>query len=122
MNTGHIDILGEQEETLGTAEDLTEEIALDPQISEQEGMRMRVEFETSRGLCVGHYTVTENGHEELNMEPDSIIMLSSLYPTYYGTYIHPLNHDWVEIDVSETHVGNPEYKIYNRIRETQHIL
>lgn len=117
MNTGHIDILGDQEETLGTAEDLTEEIILAPQLSEQQGLRIRIDFETSRGLCTGYYIVTEEGHEELTMEPDSLVILTSLYPVYYGTYIHPLNRDWVEIDISETHSGNPEYKLYNRSKE-----
>lgn len=122
MNTGHIDILGDQEETLGTADDIKEEIILDPQLSEQAGDRIRIEFETSRGFCAGYYTLTDEGHEELTLEPDSLILLSSLYPTYFGAYIHPLNPDWVEIDISEMHTGNPEYKIYNRTREVQKML
>ncbi|HEV7378404.1 MAG TPA: hypothetical protein VGN64_01310 [Dyadobacter sp.] len=117
MNADQIDILGEQGETLGTADDLTEEIILNPQLEEQEGARIRIEFETSRGLCIGHYTVSDNGHEEITMEPDSLVTLTSLYPVYFGTYMHPLNRDWVEIDISETHVGNPEYKLYNRFRD-----
>jgi hypothetical protein len=33
MNIGNIDLIGDQEETLGTAEDLTEEIILETQLS-----------------------------------------------------------------------------------------
>lgn len=117
MNIGNIDILGDQEETLGTAEDLTEEIMLETQISEHPGNLVKIEFETSGGLCKGIYTVNELGHEELIMEPDSIIILTGLYPAYYGTYIKAVNRDWVEIDLSEKYEGAPEYKIYNRIVE-----
>ena len=117
MNIGNIDILGDQEETLGTAEDLTEEIVLETQISEQPGNRVRVEFDTSGGFCKGYYVTNELGREELTMEPDSVIILTGLFPAYYGTYIKALNRDWVEIDLSEKYEGAPEYKIYNRIVE-----
>lgn len=49
------------------------------------------------------------------MEPDSVVILTALYPDYYGTYINALNRDWVDIDLSEKYNGCPEYKIYNRI-------
>ncbi|TDE12049.1 hypothetical protein [Dyadobacter psychrotolerans] len=118
MNIGNIDILGDQEETLGTAEDLTEEISMDTQIQESLGSRIRIEFETSRGFCVGYYTTNDVGHEELTMEPESVITLTSLFPAYYGAYINALNRDWVDIDLSEKYDGCPEYKIYNRTIET----
>ena len=114
MNIGNIDILGDQEETLGTAEDLTEEVSMDTQIQESLGSRIRIEFETSHGFCVGYYTANDVGHEELFMEPESVITLTSLFPAYYGAYINALNRDWVDIDLSEKYDGCPEYKIYNR--------
>lgn len=117
MNIGNIDILGDQEETLGTAADLSEEISVDVQALESLGSRVKIEFETSRGLCTGYYTTNELGHEELEMEPDSIIILTSLFPAYYGAYINSLNRDWVEIDLSEKYDGCPEYKIFNRVVE-----
>jgi len=113
MNIGNIDILGDQEESLGTAEDLTEEISVDVQLKESLGSRVRIDFETSRGLCTGYYTTNELGHEELTMEPESIIILTSLFPSYYGVYINALNRSWVDIDLSEKYDGCPEYKIFN---------
>ena len=118
MNIGNIEILGDQEETLGTAEDLTEEISLDTQIQESLGSRIKIEFETSKGICTGYYIVNDLGHEELSLDPESVIILTSLFPAYYGAYIHSLNRDWVEIDLSEKYDGCPEYKIYNRVIET----
>ena len=118
MNIGNIDILGDQEETLGTAEDLTEEISLEAQPMEYLGSRVKIEFETSKGICTGYYIANDLGHEELIMEQESVIILTSLFPSYYGTYIKALNRDWVEIDLSEKYDGSPEYKIYNRIVET----
>ena len=110
----HIEILGDQEETLGTAEDLREEIAVEVVQHEVVGSHVKVEFETSKGLCTGYYFVNELGHEELNMEPDSVIILTNLFPDYYGAYINALNRDWVDIDLSVKYNGCPEYKIYNR--------
>lgn len=112
MNIGNIDILGDQEETLGTAEDLNEEILV-VQV-ESLGSQVKVEFETSRGLCTGYYTTNDLGHEELTMEQESVIILTSLFPSYYGTYINSLNRDWVDIDLTEKYEGCPEYKIYNK--------
>lgn len=114
MNIGNIDILGDQEETLGTAEDLTEEIAV-VQAMESLGSRVKIEFETSKGFCTGYYTTNDLGHEELTMEPESVITLTSLFPAYYGAYINSLNRDWVDIDLSEKYDGCPEYKIYSKI-------
>ena len=110
-----IEIWGDQEETLGTAEDLREEISVEVIQQEVVGSQVKIEFETSQGLCTGYYFVNELGHEELSMEPDSIVILTALYPDYYGTYINALNRDWVDIDLSEKYNGCPEYKIYNRI-------
>jgi len=117
MNIGNIDILGDQEETLGTEADLSEEILVDVHAQESLGSRVKIEFETSHGFCTGYYTTNDLGHEELEMEPESIIMLTTLFPAYYGTYINSLNRDWVEIDLSEKYDGAPEYKIFNRIVE-----
>lgn len=109
-----IDILGDQEETLGTAEDLREEISVEVVQHEVVGSHVKIEFETSKGLCTGYYFVNEIGHEELDMDADSVIILTNLYPAYYGAYINAVNRDWVDIDLSEKYDGNPEYKIYNR--------
>jgi hypothetical protein len=117
MNIDNIDLIGDQEETLGTAEDLTEEIILETQLSEQLGNRVRIEFETSGGFCKGFYTVNELGHETVTLESDSIIILTRLFPSYYGTYVNAVNRDWVEIDLSDKYEGAPEYKIHTRIIE-----
>lgn len=109
-----IDILGEQEETLGTAEDLREEIVVDVARQEVSGSSVRIEFETSAGLCTGNYFSSELGHEEIILEPDSIEILQMLYPSFNGAFLHPANRDWVEISLSEHSTGLPEYKIYNR--------
>lgn len=115
MNIGNIDILGDQEEILGTADDLVEEVSLETQLIESLGNRVKIEFETSRGICTGYYISNDLGHEELIMEQDSIIILTSLFPSFYGAYINTLNRDWVEIDLSEKYHGNPEYKISSRV-------
>jgi len=114
MSIENIELIPDQEETLGTAEDLNEEISVDVHMQESLGSRVKIEFETSRGLCTGYYTTNELGHEELTVDPDSLIILSSLFPSYYGAYINSLNRDWVDIDLSEKYDGCPEYKIYNR--------
>ncbi|WP_439583382.1 hypothetical protein [Dyadobacter bucti] len=110
-----IDILGDQEETLGTAEDLREEIVVDVARQEVSGSSVKVEFETSAGLCSGHYFSSELGHEEIILEPGSVEILQVLYPSFNGVFLHPGNRDWVEISLSEHITGLPEYKIYNRI-------
>ena len=112
---GVIDILGEQEETLGTAEDLREEIVVEVMQPELSGSLVKIEFETSVGLCKGFYYVSEVGHEEINLEPDSVDILKKLFPTCNGVFVHQNNRDWVEISVAEPIQGIPEYKIYNRI-------
>lgn len=110
-----IEILGGQEETLETAEDLREEISVEVVQPEVMGSQVKIEFETSQGLCTGYYFVNDLTHQELSMEPDSILILTSLYPEYTGAYLKTSNRDWVEIDLSEKYKGCPEYKIYNRI-------
>ena len=111
---GVIDILGEQEETLGTAEDLREEIVVEAVQPELSGSLVKVEFETSIGLCKGFYYASDLGHEEINLEPDSAEILKSLFPTCNGAFIHQNNRDWVEVSLAEPLHGIPEYKIYNR--------
>lgn len=109
-----IDIVGDQEETLGTAEDLREEISVEVVQHEVVGSHVKIEFETSMGLCTGYYFVNELGHEELSMDADSVIMLTNLFPDYAGAYINAINRDWVDIDLTVKYNGTPEYKIYNR--------
>ena len=110
-----IDILGEQEETLGTAEDLREEIIVETMQEELSGSVVKIEFETSIGLCRGYYHSSELGHEEINMDEESAQLLKSLFPAYNGVFVHQSNRDWVEISLAEHITGFPEYKIYNRI-------
>ena len=110
-----IDILGEQEDTLGTAEDLREEIVVTVMQPELSGSLVKIEFETSIGLCKGFYHASEVGHEEIILEPDSIDILKSLFPSCNGAFVHQNNRDWVEVSLSEHVGGLPEYKIYNRI-------
>ncbi|WP_031527147.1 hypothetical protein [Dyadobacter crusticola] len=110
-----IDILGEQEETLGTAEDLREEIVLESLQPELSGSLVKIEFETSIGLCKGYYHVSELGHEEINLEEESLALLQKLFPGCNGAFVHQNNRDWVELSIMEAMQGIPEYKIYNRI-------
>ena len=110
-----IDILGEQEETLGTAEDLREEIIVETMQEELSGSVVKIEFETSIGLCRGYYHSSELGHEEINMDEESAQLLKSLFAAYNGVFVHQSNRDWVEISLAEHITGFPEYKIYNRI-------
>lgn len=110
-----IDILGEQEETLGTAEDLREEIIVETMQEELSGSVVKIEFETSIGLCRGYYHSSELGHEEINMDEESAQLLKSLFAAYNGVFVHQSNRDWVEISLTEHITGFPEYKIYNRI-------
>ncbi|MCF0069163.1 hypothetical protein LZD49_01685 [Dyadobacter sp. CY261] len=110
-----IDILGDQEETLGTAEDLREEVVLDIMQQEIVGSMVKIEFETSLGLCTGYYLSSELGHEEINLEEASLERLKRLFPACNGAFIHPANRDWVEISLAEAISGLPEYKIYSRI-------
>ncbi|ACT91636.1 hypothetical protein [Dyadobacter fermentans] len=110
-----VEALGDQEETLGTAEDLREEVVLDIMQQEIVGSMVKIEFETSLGLCTGHYLSTELGHEEINLEADSFERLKRLFPTCNGAFVHPANRDWVEVSVAESIGGLPEYKIYSRI-------
>jgi hypothetical protein len=110
-----IDILGEQEETLGTAEDLREEIIIESVQEELSGSLVKIEFETSMGLCSGYYHSSELGHEEINMDEDSMNILKRLFPTCNGVFMHQMNRDWVEISLAENINGFPEYKLYNRI-------
>lgn len=110
-----IDILGEQEETLGTAEDLREEIIVESVQEELSGSLVKIEFETSLGLCSGYYHSAELGHEEINMDEASMETLKMLFSTCNGVFMHQSNRDWVEISLAESIHGFPEYKIYNRI-------
>ena len=110
-----IDILGDQDETLGTADDLREEVVLDIMQQEIVGSMVKIEFETSLGLCTGHYLSTELGHEEINLESESFDRLRKLFPDCNGAFIHPLNRDWVEVSLAVPTSGLPEYKIYSRI-------
>lgn len=110
-----IDILGEQEETLGTAEDLREEIIVESTQEELSGSLVKIEFETSLGLCRGYYHSGELGHEEINMDEESISTLKLLFPAFNGVFVHQANRDWVEITLAEHMSGFPEYKIYNRV-------
>lgn len=110
-----IDILGDQEETLGTADDLREEVVLEIMQQEIVGSMVKIEFETSLGLCTGHYLSSELGHEEINLESESSERLKRLFPACNGAFVHPGNRDWVEISVAESVGGLPEYKIYSRI-------
>jgi hypothetical protein len=114
LKMGVIDILGEQEETLGTAEDLREEIIVESLQEELSGSLVKIEFETSIGLCRGYYHSSELGHEEVNMEEESMTTLKSLFPACNGVFVHQMNRDWVEISLAEHINGFPEYKIYNR--------
>jgi hypothetical protein len=118
QNTGRfmavIDVLGDQEETLGTADDLREEVVMEVLQKEIVGSMVKIEFETSLGLCTGYYLATELGHEEINLEEESMNRLSLLFPACNGAFIHPQNRDWVEVSLNETITGLPEYKIYNR--------
>lgn len=110
-----IEILGDQEETLGTAEDLREEISVGIVQEEVMGSQVKIEFETSQGLCTGYYFVNELSQEELSMEPDSLLILTALYPDYVAAYLKTSNRDWVDIERAGEKTGCPEYKIYNRI-------
>jgi hypothetical protein len=110
-----IDILGDQEETLGTADDLREEVVLDIMQQEIAGSMVKIEFETSLGLCTGHYLSTELGHEEINLETASFERLRQLFPSCNGAFVHPMNRDWVEVSLAESIAGLPEYKIYSRV-------
>ncbi|MCF2497691.1 hypothetical protein [Dyadobacter chenhuakuii] len=110
-----IDILGEQEETLGTAEDLREEIIVESLQEELSGSLVKIEFETSMGLCRGYYHSGELGHEEVNMEEASMEILKALFPACNGVFVHQTNRDWVEISLAEHISGFPEYKLYNRV-------
>jgi len=114
-----IDILGEQEETLGTAEDLREEIIVEVAQQEVSGSLVKIEFETSLGLCTGYYHSSELGHEEINMDKDSMDILLLLFPACNGVFVHQSNRAWVEISLAELIHGLPEYKIYNRIVTAQ---
>ncbi|SEJ21907.1 hypothetical protein SAMN05216327_107157 [Dyadobacter sp. SG02] len=110
-----IDIAGDQEETLGTADDIREEVILDTMQQEIVGSMVKIEFETSLGLCTGHYLSTELGHEEINLEAESFERLRRLFPACNGAFVHPANRDWVEVSLSEVSGGLPEYKIYTRL-------
>jgi len=110
-----IDILGEQEETLGTAEDIREEILVESAQPERSGDLVKIEFETSAGLCSGYYHSSEIGHEEINVEEASMNILKMLFPSINGVFVHQMNREWVEISLAENTHGLPEYKIYNRI-------
>lgn len=110
-----IDILGDQEETLGTADDLREEVVLDTMQHEIVGSMVKIEFETSLGLCTGHYLSTELGHEEINLEAESFDRLRKLFPACNGAFVHPHNRDWVEVSLAELTGGLPEYKIHARV-------
>jgi hypothetical protein len=110
-----IDILGEQEETLGTAEDLTEEIVVEVMQPELSGSFIQIEFETSLGLCRGSYLAGELGHEEVNMEDESAEKLRKIFASYNGVFIHQINREWVEISLEESLTIIPEYKIFSRI-------
>ncbi len=110
-----VDTLGDQEETLGTADDLREEVVLDIMQQEIVGSMVKIEFETSLGLCTGHYLSTELGHEEINLETASFERLRQLFPACNGAFLHPGNRDWVEVSLSEVAGGLPEYKIYSRV-------
>lgn len=110
-----IDILGDQEETLGTADDLREEVVLDTMQHEIVGSMVKIEFETSLGLCTGHYLSTELGHEEINLEAESFDRLRKLFPACNGAFVHPNNRDWVEVSLAELTGGLPEYKIHTRV-------
>jgi hypothetical protein len=109
-----IDILGDQEETLGTADDLREEVVLEIMQQEIVGSMVKIEFETSLGLCTGYYLSTELGHEEINLEAESLERLKQLFSACNGAFVHPGNRDWVEISVAERLGGLPEYKIHSR--------
>ncbi|MHA4740959.1 hypothetical protein [Dyadobacter sp. MSC1_007] len=109
-----IDILGDQEETLGTADDLREEVVMEVLQQEIVGSMVKIEFETSLGLCTGYYLATELGHEEINLEEESMNRLRLLFPSCNGAFVHPQNRDWVEVSLNETITGLPEYKIYDR--------
>lgn len=110
-----IDIAGDQEETLGTADDIREEVVLDIMQQEIVGSMVKIEFETSMGLCTGYYLSTELGHEEINLESESFERLRQLFPACNGAFVHPRNRDWVEVSLAEVTGGLPEYKIYMRI-------
>lgn len=110
-----IDILGEQEETLGTAEDLREEIVVEVAEKDVMGSLMKIQFETSLGLCTGYYTASELGHEEINLDTESMDRLLSIFTTCNGAFMHQFNRDWVEISLAEQIHGLPEYKIYSRV-------
>jgi hypothetical protein len=112
---GVIDILGDQEETLGTAEDLREEIVVEVMQPEIAGSLIKIEFETSAGLCRGHYLASDLGHEEINLDPESLDQLKALYPSCNGAFIHQMNRDWVEISLETEGNVIPEYKIYSRV-------
>ncbi|WP_342085957.1 hypothetical protein [Dyadobacter sp. OTU695] len=110
-----VDTLGDQEETLGTADDLREEVVLDIMQQEIVGSMVKIEFETSLGLCTGHYLSTELGHEEINLDAESLERLRQLFPACNGAFVHPNNRDWVEVSLAEIIGGLPEYKIYSRV-------
>lgn len=110
-----IDIAGDQEETLGTAEDIREEVVLDIMQQEIVGSMVKIEFETSLGLCTGYYLSSELGHEEINLEAASLERLRQLFPACNGAFVHPDNRDWVEVSLAELSGGLPEYKIYTRM-------
>jgi len=110
-----IDIAGDQEETLGTADDIREEVVLDIMQQEIVGSMVKIEFETSLGLCTGHYLSTELGHEEINLESESFERLRQLFPACNGAFVHPTNRDWVEVSLAEMTGGLPEYKVYTRV-------
>jgi hypothetical protein len=110
-----IDIVGDQEEVLGTAEDLREEIVVELMQQEISGSLIRLEFETSIGLCRGYYYASDLGHEEVNLEEESITILKSLYPVFNGVFIHQNNRDWVEVSLADHPDVFPEYKIYSRV-------
>ncbi|WP_353720436.1 hypothetical protein [Dyadobacter sp. 676] len=110
-----IDISGDQGETLGTPDDLREEVVLDIMQQEIVGSMVKIEFETSLGLCTGHYLSTELGHEEINLEAASFDRLRRLFPACNGAFVHPANRDWVEVSLAEATGGLPEYKIYSRV-------
>ncbi|QRR00529.1 hypothetical protein [Dyadobacter sandarakinus] len=110
-----IDILSEQDDTLGTAEDLREEIVVDVAVQEVSGSLVKIEFETSVGLCRGHYISSELGHEEIHLDEASLDILQRLFPVCNGAFMHQVNRDWVEISLAEPMHGLPEYKIYSRV-------
>ncbi|MCU7374940.1 hypothetical protein PEC18_29905 [Paucibacter sp. O1-1] len=110
-----IDMLGDQEETLGTEEDLREEIVVEVMQQEISGSLVKIEFETSAGFCRGYYFSSELGREEINLEAESMEILKSLFPGVNGAFVHQVKREWVEISLTESAAGFPEYKMFSRI-------